>query len=48
MFSLSQQLRDRAKIYFSKKLGREVLDAEAEQFLLSLAHVYDLFSVAKK
>lgn len=43
MYSLSEQLRTRAKIYFSRKFGREVKDDEAEQYLLSLAHLYDLF-----
>jgi hypothetical protein len=43
MYSLSEQLRTRAKVYFSRKFGREVKDDEAEQYLLSLAHLYDLF-----
>jgi len=43
MYSLSEQLRTRAKLYFSRKFGREVKDDEAEQYLLSLAHLYDLF-----
>ena len=43
MYSLSEQLRTRAKAYFSRKFRREVKDDEAEQYLLSLAHLYDLF-----
>jgi hypothetical protein len=43
MYSLSEQLRTRAKAYFSRKFKREVQDDEAEQYLLSLAHLYDLF-----
>ena len=43
MYSLSEQLRNRAKAYFSHKFGRAVSDEEAEQYLLSLAHLYDLF-----
>lgn len=43
MYSLSEQLRTRAKTYFSRKFGRDVSDEEAEQYLLSIAHLYDLF-----
>ncbi|MEI6379094.1 MAG: hypothetical protein WCO55_05525 [Candidatus Falkowbacteria bacterium] len=41
--SLSEQLRAKAKLYFSRKFGRPVSDEEAEQYLLSLAHLFDLF-----
>ena len=43
MYSLSEQLRNRAKAYFSRKFGRAVSDEEAEQYLLNLSHLYDLF-----
>ncbi len=43
MYSLSEQLRTRAKAYFSRKFGRVVNDEEAEQHLLNIAHLYDLF-----
>jgi len=43
MYFLSEQLRTRAKSYFSRKFKREVQDDEAEQYLLNLSHLYDLF-----
>ena len=43
MYSLSEQLRTRAKLYFSSKFGREVKDEEAEQYLINIAHLYYLF-----
>jgi len=43
IFTLSEQLRAKAKLYFSRKFGRPISDEEAEQYLLSLAHLFDLF-----
>ncbi len=43
MYFLSEQLRAHAKTYFSRKFKREVQDDEAEQYLLNLSHLYDLF-----
>ena len=44
MYCLSQQLRTRAKTYFSLKFNREVSDEEVESYLINLAHLYDLFT----
>ena len=43
MYSLSEQLRTKAKDYFSLMFNRVISDEEAEQYLLSLSNLYDLF-----
>lgn len=43
MYTLSDQLRAKAKLYFSRRFGRFVSDDEAEQYLLSLAELSELF-----
>jgi hypothetical protein len=44
MYSLSLQLRNKAKDYFSRRFGRVVSDEEVEQYLINLTHLYDLFN----
>lgn len=44
MYSLSLQLRTKARDYFSRRFGSAVSDEEVEQYLINLTHLYDLFN----
>lgn len=48
MMYLSKKLIEKGKAYFSKRFQREVNEEETEQYLISLAHLYDLFTSVEK
>jgi hypothetical protein len=42
-YKFSQQLRDRAKAFFTRRMGREVSDEEVESYLESFSRLTDFF-----
>ena len=46
--NFSPQLLEKASEYFSRRFKRPVSADEAEQFLLSLTHLYDLFLLPRE